>query len=164
MKIKNGEENLFENMAAKIKKKAFPGCQNVLLEKRLYHLYHRVLELIPENRQNTAIKEIIDFEKKHADYTLWDLNRYQNVNERVLLYDFSEISMFLAIQAAKSKKASDLAKGFNVVYHELISTEQTNTVIKESDYYHIVSETILDFNYASGNFDIMSLRLHHYLH
>lgn len=134
---------------------------------RIRFFYGLILEELAENELDDehileVVSEIIAVERYALWFSLRYLNAFQNVDAERILLNFSLLSQNMARFSLQND--CQLIAGYLLrEYNELIedTTVIPEAVAKEKRY--IISETLLDFNYAIGHNDIMSLRLKRYL-
>ena len=131
--------------------------------KRLQFLYTLILEEVKESASNDELEilleEITDYEKSQKYMVITSLDRYETISAEVALKIYSSTGFGLAIESVKGKDYQMLAGFLRETFYALI--EDTDIIGEKlrSTYRILISETLLDFNYASGEFEITSLRL-----
>lgn len=143
-----------------VRENAFSNCNVPLLEVRFLVLYQTIFGLVSDEQIPQLIEEIVKFEKTNRRSTLRSISRYENIRATTILEDYSKIALFLAIEASQKKESTLLAKLLFRVYQEILKVKDADIAIQENQLHSVVSETILDFSYASGDFECISLRLH----
>lgn len=141
----------------KIEEKAFDGITSENIMIRLKSMYEYSLQFVPDEKIDDVIADIVDYESENSLSTLRILNSYSNLSVEQTLSDFSAIAFCFAKSRGESGKnylvATYMMKGF---MHFVDNHEEE---VANIDGFGIVSETLLDFNYSSGNSDNLSFRM-----
>ena len=149
------------NLLKIIEEKAFEGIKSENISIRLKSMYEYALQFVPEEKIDYVIADIVDYESKNAFLTLSILDVYSNLSIEKTLSDFSAVAMHFAQNRGKSGKlypvATYMMKGF------MRFVDNNEEEIEKFDGLEIVSETLLDFNYSSGNSDNLSFRMRAFL-
>lgn len=128
-----------------------------LYKKRLNLLYSVILEEVDANRNvydgEGIIEQIKLFELGQLYFTETNLTQYKEITPTVAFEVFSNTAFSLAVEHLKGKNYLGLSEMLSTVFQSLINTTEI-----ELDKMAI-SESLLDFNFASGNSEVMSLRL-----
>lgn len=143
-----------------IREQAFRVPETPMLEIRFKLLYEKALEKADPSEEQEIVKEIIDFERAERLSTWKVLSYYENVRPADILTNNSKAAFFLANKRYETGIPSALAKYMSAAFSEWTEDEGTKEFLNDIRYRRVLSETILDFNYASGASETMSLRLH----
>lgn len=134
-----------------------PDVDEVLYAKRLQLLYSVILDEAYENETvydcDGIVAQICSFESSQLCLTEMNLDQYRNITLDIAIDVFSVVAYGLAVEHLKGKNYLGLSEMLSTVYQELISSVEVE-IDKMT-----VSESLLDFNFASGDSEIMSLRL-----
>lgn len=127
-----------------------------LYKVRLNFLYGLILE----NRDSDEIIDhMVSFEISQRPLTTLTLGGFGDVTESFALSVFSSAAFGLAVEHIKGNAHTALAARMHEIYEALIEDREVISQAVMEEYSGIVSETLLDFIYAGGNTQIMSLRL-----
>lgn len=128
-----------------------------LYRKRIQLLYSVILEEIINDKEiydmGGIVEQITLFEQGQLYFTELNLYKYENVTPSLVMDTFSNTAFSLAVEYLKGNNYLGLADLLYTVFQSFISSEGV-----EIDKM-LQSECILDFSFASGNSEIMSLRL-----
>lgn len=128
-----------------------------LYKNRLMLLYAVILAEIDDRKDVYDIEGIINqiesFEEGQLYFTEMNLSQYKEITPAIAFDVFSNTAFSLAVEHLKGKNYLGLSEMLSTVYQSLIDTAGTDFDKMGK------SETLLDFNFASGNSEIMSLRL-----
>lgn len=128
-----------------------------LYRKRIQLIYSVILEEIINDEENYDLSGIVEqitlFEKGQLYFTELNLYKYENVSPSLVMDTFSNIAFSLAVEYLKGNNYLGLADMLYTVFQSFISSGGV-----EIDKM-LQSECMLDFSFASGNSEIMSLRL-----
>ena len=125
----------------------------------LNKVYGKLSEILP-----TITPDIID-EINYLENTVFDFNLYGLPNistEYDLLKLYSNLSFCMAREAYFNDKSFKIAKPLLEIINNLYNSDLSTSKEKKL-FLHELSETILDFLYASGDTNICSIRLSHIL-
>lgn len=130
---------------------------------RMQFLYSLMLEEVHETSTPDALELLIDeitsFESSQQYVTLTSLETFQNIYPETALSIFSSTAFGLAVEHLKGKPHVSISRFLKESFEALIAD---NTIMSKellASSRMLISETILDFNFANGNSEIMSLRL-----
>lgn len=133
---------------------------------RLSFLYSlplkNLLEINCDVRQHIFVDEVKRFEKKEIKSTLLYLDDFRQITPEIALQVFS----ILSSQLARNRIQGNLFQYLAYFTEELYIGFITGSSISESDKRKneiLISETLLDFDFASCKSDNISLRLLHYI-
>lgn len=154
--MKNNSEEKLKNIINGVL-----GCKSNL-DKKLYFnrlclLYSAILDELCEDESEYNIDDIIhqicDFEVCQLYLTEININQYANITEDIALEVFSVAAYSLAVEHLKGNNYFELVDMMLIVFEALVATWN------DSKNKMIISESLLDFMFASGKSEIMSLRL-----
>lgn len=130
---------------------------------RLKVLYELIIQEAHEsgNREEYSelLLQIIQFEKSGIYGSVLELSKFQNMTIAVVLESISEVAFGLAVGQLMGKSYEQLAGGMSEVFDALLLDGEFATDELKSKYKMLISETILDLQYAAGKSKFMSLRL-----
>lgn len=133
---------------------------------RLSFLYSlplkNLLEINCDVRQRIFVDEVKRFEKKEIKSTLLYLDDFGQITPEIALQVFS----ILSNQLARNRIQGNLFQHLAYLTEELYIGLITGSSISESDKRKnemLISETLLDFDFASVKSDNTSFRLLHYI-
>ncbi len=127
---------------------------------RLNILYNVLFEILVEQDAEQVYSEIISFEKKVAEDELRFISNYGRLTPELILSTYSTLSFETALMRRRSGNDIKLAEYEQKIYSQLLDmTQIINEEVKKSKA-RLISETLMDFAYASGRTDNMSFRLH----
>lgn len=156
MKVKEGTEEKLKNIMRTVL-----DC-NSNLDKELYLnrlrlLYSTILDELCEDESKYNIDDIVhqicEFEICQLYLTEININQYANITKDTALEVFSVVAYSLAVEHLKGKNYFELADMMLIVFEALVAS------LGDSQNKMKVSESLLDFVFASGESEIMSLRL-----
>lgn len=153
--------NNIEDILVQIGTKAFDGMTSEQIMIRLRSLYGYALKCAEPEKLPEATAEIIGYESENSLSTMLILGDYNSPAPERILSDFSSAAMFFAQSRAESGKTCALA-GY-MLKGLMFFVDNNEKQIAASGGFGTVSETILDFNYASGNSNNLSIRLRNML-
>lgn len=135
-----------------------PDIDKILYINRLRLLYSTIIcdiydESDAENDCGVIIDQICSFESGQLCFTEANIDQYRKIMPNIAIEIFSTVAYGLAVEHLKGKDYFSLSEMLFIVYQELINSVETE-IDKMT-----VSESLLDFNFASGCSEIMSLRL-----
>ncbi len=149
------------DLLKKIELEAFEGINSPNIQIRLRSLYEYALQCVEPDKLDVVIADIIEYEKEMSLITLSFLNAYSVLTVKQTLSDFSSVAIHFAQSRGKCGVshlvASYMLKGF------LDFVDCNEQEIESIDGLDVVSETILDFNYASANSQNLSFRMRYIL-
>lgn len=149
------------DLLKKIELEAFEGINSSNIRIRLRSLYEYTLQCVEPDRLDVVIADIIEYEKEMALSTLRLLNAYSALTVKQTLSDFSTAAIHFAQSRGNygisHPAASYMLKGF------IDFVDRNEQEIEAIDGLGVVSETILDFNYASANSQNLSFRMRNIL-
>lgn len=128
-----------------------------LYKKRLMLLYSVILAEIDANESiydgEGIIEQIKLFEQGQLYFTETNLSQYKDITPTIAFDVFSNVAFSLAVEHLKGKNYLGLSEMLSTVFQSLINTTEIefDKIAK--------SESLLDFNFASGNSELLSLRL-----
>lgn len=143
-----------------IKNAVFPQETALQLDIRLKLLYDRVLESVTEQDEQALFEEIIELEMSEARRTKRMLRMYDEITPGVILVSFSAVSYYLALQRARTGRISVLADYEADFYQKILSNESMKTETENPEQAMLISETLMDFQYARGATENTSMRIH----
>lgn len=146
--------NIFENTARLVLEDEYDEYGE-LYKKRLQFLYGLILEECGEE----IIDEINSFEISQRSVATLLLSGFESVTPDFALSVFSSASFGLAVEHLKGNAHTLLAEQMNKEYKALIEDREIISQEAVDRNASIISETLLDFMYAEGEAQIMSLRL-----
>ncbi len=130
---------------------------------RFQFLYSLMLEEVSETSTPDALESLVDeitnFETSQQYVTLASLENFQNISPETALSIFSSTAFGLAVEHLKGKPHVSVSGFLKESFNALIDD---NAIISEailSSNRLLISETLLDFNFANGESEMMSLRL-----
>lgn len=130
---------------------------------RLQFLYSLMLDEVSKTSTPDALESLVDeitsFEISQQYLTLTSLESFQNISPETALLIFSSTAFSLAVEHLKGKPHVSVAGFLKESFDALIDD---NAIISEavlSSNRLLISETLLDFNFSSGESEMMSLRL-----
>lgn len=134
-----------------------PEIDRELYQKRLLLLYSVILAEIEANEDIYDVEGIIEqikvFEQGQLYFTEANLSQYKDITPAVAFDVFSNAAFGLAVERLKGKNYVGLAEMLSTLFQSLIHTAEIEFDKMEK------SESLLDFSFATGNSEIMSLRL-----
>lgn len=134
-----------------------PDMDKVLYANRLQLLYSVILKEIYENETvyecNVIVDQICSFESSQLCLTELNIDQYRNITPDIANNVFSAVAYGLAVEHLKGKNYPGLSEMLSAVYQEMIGSVEAE-IDKMT-----VSESLLDFNFASGCSEVMSFRL-----
>lgn len=132
-----------------------PDMDMVLYTNRLQLLYSVILNEIYENETvyncEVIVDQICSFESSQLCLTEMSMDQYRNITPDIANDVFSTVAYGLAVERLKGENYFGLSEMLSTVYQEMIGSVEGDKMT--------VSESLLDFNFASGGSEIMSLRL-----
>lgn len=150
---------LSDEVIGKIKAAAFTGVESPNIDKRLNAIYSDTLAYVPQSDKEPALAEIIEYEKAHFLSIIRTLNLYESPNSKTLLSDYSEIASYYA-----EKRFADKSRHFIIPAYMAKSFKDFLTKegagFESVAYRSLISDTLIDMLYASGQTDNMSIRIH----
>ena len=134
-----------------------PEINRELYKNRLMLLYSVILAEIDDNESiydaEGIIEQIESFEEGQLYFTETNLSQYKEITPAIAFDVFSNVAFSLAVEHLKGKNHLGLSEMLYTVFQSLINTAGIDFDKMTK------SETLLDFSFASGNSEIMSLRL-----
>ena len=134
-----------------------PDIDRMLFRNRINLLYSAILEEIFADDSDYDAAEIIEqiqlFEQSQLYFTETNLSQYKDITPDVAFDVFSNVAFSLAVERLKGKNYLGLSEMLSTVFQSLINYPDTafDRMVQ--------SESLLDFSFASGNSELMSLRL-----
>lgn len=122
-------------------------------------LYDVVFQIAEDTHITQLRDEIITCEKTYAKNTMLEDITPDKITSVWLLETYSGIAYTLATFKLKNKSDLILARYLNLIYLQLLESEYLSSDIKLK-FKRLISEALLDFNYACGNSENMSLRIY----
>lgn len=153
--------NQIEDILGQIGEEAFGCIPSEQIMIRLRSLYGYALKCAEPEKLPEVTAEIIGYESENSLSTMLILDEYNLPAPERILSDFSSAAMFFAQSRAESGKTYALA-GY-MLKGLMFFADNHEKQIAASGGFGTVSETIVDFNYASGNSDNLSFRLRNML-
>lgn len=157
----------FEVFFDEVRKYALGDVEDVVPEyyaARMNMLYSAVLEEAEESEGREQLEKLMEnireFERSQRASTLFLIDEFEAPNPDLALEAFSSVAYGLAVEHIRGNPYEELAGAMRDVYEVLISPEEgfiPEDVMHENR--RTVSETILDFIFASGKTDVMSMRM-----
>ena len=133
---------------------------------RLSFLYslplENLLEVNSNVRQCTFIDEVKQFEKREIKFNLIYLDEFKEMTSEVALQIFSILSYQLAKNRIQGHVFQQLSYLSEKLYMGLITGNSIDVNDKQNNEV-MISETLLDFDFASCKSDNTSFRLLHYI-
>lgn len=130
---------------------------------RLNFLYSLMIEEVSDtstpDELEALIDEIISYESSQQYVSIISLDSFQNMSPEIAISVFSSVAFGLAVEHLKGKTHVSVSGFLKESFNALIDD---NAIISESVLSSnrlLISETLLDFNFASGESEMMSLRL-----
>ena len=130
---------------------------------RLNFLYSLMIEEVSEASTPEALEalidEIISYESSQQYVSLTSLDSFQNMSPEIAISVFSSAAFGLAVEHLKGKPHVSVSGFLKESFNALIDD---NAIISEavlSSHRLLISETLLDFNFANAESEMMSLRL-----
>lgn len=142
-----------------IRNEVFGKKEWQFLEKRLRMLYEKALKMVPPNEERTVIAEIKELEIVQRRDTVKVLKFYNDITSGDIIGDYSKTAYLLAKKRKEKGSTSLLADYMKKVFFDMISSSDFSEVTNSSRFSRIISESLLDYNYASGRSDVISFRL-----
>lgn len=140
------------------------SCKKIL-SYRLNFLYSLIIDSLVDSNDvknlQLVIKEITDFELSELEYSIEYADDFSNMTPELILQNFSILSYKLACCRMDGRSYDALAFLMKELYNALLSDVVFDDEIKH-DYEDIISDTLLDFSFASNQSEIISLRILHY--
>lgn len=134
-----------------------PEIDRELYKNRLMLLYSVMLAEIDDNESiydgEGIIEQIKSFEQGQLYFTETNLSQYKDITPVIAFDVFSNVAFSLAVEHLKGKNYLGLSEMLSTVFQSLINTSKIEFDKMAK------SESLLDFNFASGNSEILSLRL-----
>ena len=146
-------------MIIEIRNEVFGDKEWPFLKERLYALYKKAMELAPSSEKEVILSEIKELEMMQRRDTVKVLCFYDDITLDDIIGDYSKTAFLLAKKHKEKAYTSLLAKYMKKAFIDMIESNDYNKVISSSRNKKIISESLLDFNYASGYSEMMSLRL-----
>ena len=146
-------------MIAKIQNEVFGNKEWPFLSERLRMLYEKALELVSPEEEDAVLAEIKELERSQRRDIVRILNLYENITPENMISDYSKSAYLLAKKHLDSGCSSLLAQYMHKVFFDMIRSPDFNKITESPRYRKIISESLLDYNYAAGKSEIMSFRL-----
>ncbi len=140
-----------------VEAEAFDGITSDSIKIRLRTMYERVLQSAKPEDIDAVVTDIVEYENESSLSTLKKLNKYLNLTVETTLSDYSRASMYFALNRAETGRKHPVAAYLIETFNSFV--DENEQEIKALDELLLVSDILLDFNYASGNSDVMSLRV-----
>ena len=147
------------NIIEEIMSEVFPGDYTSAYKARFDLLYELVFEVADPGQHEQLKAEIIACEKDYADNTRQRYAEYANMSAQLIIETYSGVAFWMAEKRYMEKRPFIAARYMKMVFMQLIEDPYMKETVKGS-MARKVSETIMDFNFASGATDNMSFRLH----
>lgn len=148
-----------QEMIIEIQNEVFGDKEWPYLKERLCMLYKKAMELVAISEEVSVLTEIKELEKLQRRDTVKVLRFYGNITPEDIIGDYSKTAFLLAKKRKEKGCTSLLAEYMRKVFLDIVSSPDFSKVITFPKYKKIISESILDYNYASGGSETMSLRL-----
>lgn len=139
----------------------FPGEDVSPYKPRLQLLYKVLFEIADPGDKETLKREVAFIEGAYVEEMRLGREYYQNVTPLMLLETYSGVAYAMAKTRWETKEHLLCAKYLREIYLEIISNPYFEKLKKGSNA-RMVSDTIMDFAYASGKTENMSFRFHHW--
>lgn len=150
-------EDFVKQLTASIQKKE-PEIKGELYAKRLEILYSTVVEELrgQEALYDTQeiLTQIMSFEESQSYLIKLQQEGYGKISVSSVSKEYSAVAFGLAVERLKGKNYLGLSKLLMTVYEQFL--EVVNDKIEDK---MLISETLLDFVFSSGNSQVMSFRL-----
>lgn len=130
------------------------------IKPRFEILYRVLFETITQTEQETVRYEVAEFEKECAENTLIESERYQVPSYELVLDMYSELAYNLALKRFKNKNIFVCARYLDEIFSSLLSSGLIPQKLLDEKRV-LISESGIDFQYAAGKTENMSLRLYH---
>lgn len=137
----------------------FPNEDNTLYGVRFEVLYTVLFETANKAHIEQLKNEIVQCEKIYAENTRLEKLSFENVTPDIVLKMYAGIAYTLAILKLETKSNFILAHYLDLIFTEFLNNNYLSKS-SEEQFKFLISEALLDFNYASGNSENMSFRLH----
>ena len=137
----------------------FPNEDNTLYRVRFEVLYSVLFETANTAHFEQLKNEIVQCEKIYAENTRLEKLSYENVTPDTVLKMYAGIAYALATLRLETKTNFILAHYMDLIFSEFLNNNYLSKSSKEQ-FKLLISEALLDFNYASGNSENMSFRIH----
>lgn len=138
----------------------FPGETAREYKIRLTLLYSALLNSIRAEDIELVFDEIIQCEQLMAESTKLSITNFNVPTAGDILSGFSSLAFECAKLKNQTGKNMLLAFYAGDIFDMLIDDKSIIHTDIRKQYSHLISETIMDFRYASGATDCMSLRMH----
>lgn len=130
---------------------------------RLNFLYSLMIEEVSETSTPDALEalidEIISYESSQQYVSITSLDNFQNMSPENAISVFSSAAFGLAVEHLKGKPHLSVAGFLKESFEALIEDTSIVSEALLSANRLLVSETLLDLNFANGESEMMSLRL-----
>ncbi len=122
-------------------------------------LYHVLFEKALEEEIVSLKKEIIECEQLYAENTRLESYQYSNPTEDMIINMYSGVAYTLASKRRRTGDASLCAKYLFDIFSTLLESDLLSYKAKQINKL-LISESLVDFKYATGKTDSMSFRVH----
>ncbi len=146
-----------DDILKQVEADAFEGITSDNITTRLRTLYERAFQCAKPDVLEAVIADIVEYEKEKSLSTLKSLNKYKSPTVETLLSDYSKISMYFALSRGESGKKHPAAACLIESFMAFVDNNEQE--IKALGGNRLVSDILLDFNYSSGNSDMLSSRV-----
>jgi hypothetical protein len=117
-----------------------------------------VFEIAKPDEKEQLKREIIFCECHYVEDTRARYAEFANVTPQLLLKTYAGVAFQLAMARWESKEPQVSAKYLSMIYSQFMESPHFAQYRKSQ--VKLISETTMDFLYASGETDCMSFRLH----
>lgn len=130
------------------------------IEPRFDILYRVLFETVDQNDLDVVKKEVIECEKDCAENTLLECQHYQVPTYDLVINIYSELAHMLALKRFRENKTFVCAGYLDEIFSALLNSGLISQNLLDKKRV-LISETGLDFQYAAGKTENMSLRIYH---
>lgn len=150
-----------ESILVKAADEIFNDMHSDNVMSRLRMLYSGALATAASDEIDDAVSDIIRYETDNILSTQMILDSYDAPTVQRTLSDFSAAAMYFARDRGESGKKHILTKLMQKDFLSFVNVHKKE--IESINGFKIVSETLLDLNYAAGDSDNLSIRLRNIL-
>ncbi len=127
---------------------------------RLTILYRVLLDVVKHEDVERIYNEIIRCENMIKDNTVRSIEEFKDPTDVSLIQAYSELAFACAIVKYNTGNDMLIADYQGEIFEELCKNEDIVSKETRSSMAKVISETILDFKYASGSIENTSFRMH----
>ncbi len=138
----------------------YSGDESQGISTRLNILYGVLFDILKQEDKQQVYSEIIAYEKTVSEDLYMYVSEYESLTPDLILSTFSALSFECARMRLNGEKSVKLAEYEQMIYSQLLGVASVISEDTRKRKASLISETLMDFAYASGKTDNMSLRLH----